>query len=133
MAVTYCRWYGGRSVLQARRVPPERFGTAGVNTTSDTITVEPYLGLRVSDPVKFRVVNMQTGGTGTGTLPAPLSAATTYYVISYTAATGALQVATSAGGTALDLTTVGTAVAPNESEVVLRRLCRRRSGAVVVV
>lgn len=93
------------------------FGTAGVNTTSDTITVEPYLSLRVSDPVKFRVVNSQTGGTGTGTLPAPLSAATTYYVISYTAATGALQVATSAGGTALDLTTVGTAVAPNEFEV----------------
>ena len=93
------------------------FGTAGVNTTSDTITVEPYLGLRVSDPVKFRVVNSQVGGAGTGTLPAPLSAATTYYVISYTAATGALQVSTSAGGTAVDLTNTGTAVAPNEFEV----------------
>jgi hypothetical protein len=93
------------------------FGTAGVAIATDTITVEPYLGLRVNDPVKFRVVNSQDGSTGTGTLPAPLSAATTYYVQTYTAATGALKVSTTAGGAALDLTTIGSAADPNEFEV----------------
>ena len=93
------------------------FGESGVNTGTDTITVETYLNLKVGDPVKFSVINSQTGGSGSGTLPAPLSAATTYYVIAYTAATGALQVSTTAGGTAVDLTDDGTAVAPNEFQV----------------
>ena len=93
------------------------FGESGVNTTSETITVEPYLNFKVGDPVKFRLVNSQTGGSGTGTLPAPLSDATTYYVIAYTAATGALQVSTSAGGSAVNLSDDGTAATPNEFEV----------------
>jgi hypothetical protein len=93
------------------------FGTAGVNTTDDEITVEPYLNLRVGDPVQFSVVNSQTGGTGTGTLPAGLVAATTYYVIAYTASSGVLEVSATAGGSAVDITTTGTAAAPNEFQV----------------
>jgi hypothetical protein len=93
------------------------FGETGVNISTETITVEPYLNFKVGDPVKFRLVNSQTGGSGTGTLPAPLDAGTTYYVIAYTAATGALQVSTSAGGTAVNLSDDGTAAAPNEFEV----------------
>lgn len=93
------------------------FGEAGVNAGSDTITVQTYLNFKVGDPVKFRVVNSQTGGSGSGTLPSPISAATTYYVLSYTADTGALTVSTAAGGTILPITDDGTVVAPNEFEV----------------
>ena len=93
------------------------FGTAGVNTTDDEITIEPYLNLRVGDPVQFSVVNSQTGGSGTGTLPAGLSAATTYYVIAYTASSGVLKVSATTGGAAVDITNVGTAAAPNEFQV----------------
>lgn len=93
------------------------FGEAGVNTSTETITVEPYLNFKVGDPVKFRVVNSQSGESGTGTLPAGLSAGTTYYVIAYTASTGALQVSASAGGAAVNITDDGTAAAPNEFEV----------------
>ena len=93
------------------------FGESGVNISTDVITVEPYLNFKVGDPVKFRLVNSQTGEAGTGTLPAPISAATTYYVLSYTAATGALTVSTAAGGTILAITDDGTAATPNEFEV----------------
>ena len=93
------------------------FGESGVNTGTDTITIETYLNLKVGDPVKFSVVNAQTGGAGTGTLPAGLSAGTTYYVIAYTASSGALQVSATAGGSAVDITDDGTAAAPNEFQV----------------
>ena len=93
------------------------FGESGVAVATDIITVQPYLNFKVGDPVKFSVVNSQTGGSGTGTLPAPISAATTYYVLSYTADTGALTVSTSAGGTILAITDDGTAVTPNEFQV----------------
>tara|TARA_R110000868_G_scaffold31638_4_gene115913 strand:+ start:1912 stop:2670 length:759 start_codon:yes stop_codon:yes gene_type:complete len=93
------------------------FPESGVNFSTDVITVEQYLNFKPGDPVKFRVVNSQTGGTGTGTLPAPISAATTYYVLTYTAATGALTVSATAGGTILAITDDGTAVTPNEFEV----------------
>jgi hypothetical protein len=93
------------------------FGTTGVNTTDDEITIEPYLNLRVGDPVQFSLVNSQTGGAGTGTLPAGISAATTYYVIAYTASSGVLKVSATTGGSAVDITNVGTAAAPNEFQV----------------
>ena len=93
------------------------FPEAGVNASTDVITVAAYLNFKVGDPVKFRVVDSQTGGAGSGTLPAPISAATTYYVLSYTAATGALTVSTTAGGTILAITDDGTLAAPNEFEV----------------
>ena len=93
------------------------FGETNVSIASDQITVQTYLNLKVGDPVKFRVVNSQTGAAGSGTLPAPISSATTYYVLSYTAATGVLTVSTSAGGTILAITDDGTIAAPNVFEV----------------
>ena len=93
------------------------FGESGVNTSTETITVEPYLNFKVGDPVKFKVVNSQTGAAGSGTLPSPLDAGTTYYVIAYTASSGALQVSATAGGSAVNLADDGTAAAPNEFEV----------------
>ena len=93
------------------------FGESGVDTATDTITVAPYLNFKVGDPVQFSVVNSQTGGAGSGTLPAGLSLATTYYVIAYTANTGALQVSATAGGSAVDITDDGTVAAPNEFQV----------------
>ena len=93
------------------------FGTGNVVTGTETITVETYLNLKVGDPVKFSVIDSSTGAAGSGTLPAGLSAATTYYVILYTAASGALKVSASAGGTAVDITDAGTAAAPNEFQV----------------
>ena len=93
------------------------FKEASVNVGTDTITVQTYLNLKAGDPVKFRVVNSQTGGSGVGTLPSPISAATTYYVLSYAADTGALTVSTAAGGTILPITDDGSVASPNEFEV----------------
>ena len=52
------------------------FGESGVSVANDEITVEPYLNFKVGDPVEFSVVNSQTGGAGTGTLPAGISLST---------------------------------------------------------
>jgi hypothetical protein len=93
------------------------FGESGVTVAADTITVEPYLNLKVGDPVQFSVVNSQTGGAGTGTLPAGIAAATTYYVIGYTASTGVMQVSATLGGATITITDDGTAAAPNEFQV----------------
>jgi len=93
------------------------FGESDVNVSSDEITVQTYLNLKVGDPVQFRVVNSQTGGTGTGTLPAGISLSTTYYVIAYTASTGVLQVSATSGGSTITITDDGTVAAPNEFEV----------------
>jgi hypothetical protein len=93
------------------------FGEANVSAANNTITIQQYLNLKVGDQVKFRIVNSQTGAAGSGTLPAPISSATTYFVLSYTAATGVLTVSTSAGGSILDITDDGTLAAPNVFEV----------------
>jgi len=94
------------------------FGESGVNTGTDTITVAPYLNFKAGDPVVFSIVNSQTGGSGSGTLPAGLSLVTVFYVKTYTASTGALVVATDATlGTTVDITDDGTVAAPNEFQV----------------
>lgn len=93
------------------------FGEAGVSTAEGEITVAPFLGFKVGDPVVFSVVNINTGATGTGTLPAGITAATTYYVIAYTPATGVLKVSATAGGASITLTDDGTAVTPNAFKV----------------
>jgi hypothetical protein len=93
------------------------FGESDVNASTDVITLEPYLNFKVGDPVKFSVVNSQTGGAGTGTLPGGITAGTTYYVIGYTASTGALTVSATAGGASVAITDDGTATAPNEFQV----------------
>jgi hypothetical protein len=93
------------------------FGETAVDVADDEITVATYLNFKVGDPVVFSVVNTETGGTGTGTLPAGITAATTYYVITYTAATGVLKVSATAGGSAVAITDDGTAVTPNAFQV----------------
>ena len=93
------------------------FGTANVVIATETITVETYLNFKVGDPVKFSVINSQTGGSGTGTLPAGLNTSDTFYVIAYTATNGALQVSATSGGSAVNITDVGTAASPNEFQV----------------
>jgi hypothetical protein len=93
------------------------FGETNVSVANDEITTKAYLNFKVGDPVKFRIVNSQTGAAGSGTLPAPISSATTYFVLSYVAATGVLTVSTTAGGTILAITDDGTIAAPNEFEV----------------
>jgi len=93
------------------------FGESDVSVAGNTVTVQSYLNFKVGDPVEFRVVNSQTGGAGTGTLPAGISAATTYYVIAYTASTGVMQVSATPGGSTITITDDGTVAAPNEFEV----------------
>ena len=93
------------------------FAESNVAISTNTITVATFLNFKVGDPVVFSVVNTETGGTGTGTLPAGLTAATTYYVNTYTASTGALIVSATSGGAAVDITDDGTAVAPNAFQV----------------
>ena len=73
--------------------------------------------MKAGDPVVFSVVNTQTGGAGSGTLPAGIAAVTTYFVLTYTASTGALTVSATLGGSILDITDDGTAVSPNEFQV----------------
>jgi len=93
------------------------FGPSDVTIGTETMVVQAYLNLKVGDPVKFQVVDSSTGGSGTGTLPAGLTAGTTYYVKTYTASSGAMTVSATNGGSAVNLTDVGTAAAPNEFEV----------------
>jgi len=93
------------------------FSTSNVNIGTETITVENFLNFKVGDSVKFSVVNSQTGASGSGTLPAGLNTSDTFFVIAYTAATGDLQVSATLGGSAVNITNVGTAVSPNEFQV----------------
>ena len=93
------------------------FGTGDVTIGTETMVVETYLNLKAGDPVKFSVIDSSTGGSGTGTLPAGLTAGTTYYIKTYVATTGAMTVSATNGGSAVNLTDVGTAAAPNEFQV----------------
>lgn len=93
------------------------FGETAVDVADDEITVAPFLGFKVGDPVVFSVVNVNTGGAGTGTLPAGITAATTFFVIAYTAATGVMEVSATLGGASISITDDGTAVAPNAFQV----------------
>jgi len=92
------------------------FAPANVAFASAEITIETYRNLKVGDPVKFAVYNI-LGGTVSGTLPAGLTAGTTYYVFSYVPSTGVLKVSATLGGASVTLTTAGTATAPNEFRV----------------
>lgn len=92
------------------------FGETGVNSTTDTITTQTYLGFQVGDPVKFSVQN-SAGASPSGTLPAGISAGTTYYVISYTASNGALQVSATDGGSVISISDDGTATGNNYFQV----------------
>jgi hypothetical protein len=93
------------------------FPESAVTVADDEITVASYLNFKVGDPVVFSVVNVNTGNSGTGTLPAGITAGTTYYVIAYTASTGVLQVSATSGGSSITITDDGTAVSPNAFQV----------------
>ena len=93
------------------------FAEGDVTVADDEITVASYLNFQVGDPVVFSVVDVNTGATGTGTLPAGITAGTTYYVIAYTASTGVLQVSATSGGSTITITDDGTAVSPNAFQV----------------
>ena len=93
------------------------FGESDVTVADDEITVQPYLNFKVGDPVVFSIINSQTGAAGSGTLPAGIAAATTYFVIAYTAATGVMEVSATLGGASITITDDGTAVSPNEFQV----------------
>jgi hypothetical protein len=93
------------------------FPETGVTVADDEITVQPYLNFKVGDPVVFSIINSQTGAAGSGTLPSGIAAATTYFVIAYTAATGVMEVSATLGGASIIITDDGTAVSPNEFQV----------------
>jgi hypothetical protein len=93
------------------------FPETGVTVADDEITVQPYLNFKVGDPVVFSIINSQTGAAGSGTLPAGIVAATTYFVIAYTATTGVMEVSATLGGASITITDDGTAVSPNEFQV----------------
>ena len=93
------------------------FPETGVTVADDEITVQPYLNFKVGDPVVFSIINSQTCAAGSGTLPAGIAAATTYFVIAYTAATGVMEVSATLGGASITITDDGTAVSPNEFQV----------------
>jgi hypothetical protein len=92
------------------------FTPGDVSTANAEFTIETFLNFKVGDPVKFSVYNV-AGGTVAGTLPAGITAGTTYYVIAYTPSTGVLKVSATLGGSSVTLTTAGTAVTPNEFRV----------------
>lgn len=72
---------------------------ASVNTSADSLSLDVH-GFEDDDPVTFRA---EAGGS----LPAPLVEGTTYYVVALTDST--FSVATSAGGSVIDLTSAGSA------------------------
>jgi len=92
------------------------FGEAAVDATDNEITVATFLNFKPGDPIKFTIVNTETGGTGTGTLPAGLTSST-FYVLTYAPTTGIMTVSATAGGSAVDITDDGTAVTPNAFQV----------------
>jgi hypothetical protein len=93
------------------------FGESAVDVTNDELDLAPFLNFKVGDPVQFSVINVNTGGTGTGTLPAGITAATTFFVISYAPTTGVMEVSATLGGATITITDDGTAVAPNAFQV----------------
>jgi len=94
-----------------------QFDENDVTVASDTFTVATYLNFKVGDAVKFSVINTTTGAAGSGTLPAGITAGTVYYVIAYTASTGAMQVSATSGGSTITITDDGTVGAPNKFQV----------------
>jgi hypothetical protein len=93
------------------------FGELDVNATTDAFYVGTNMGFRVGDPIKFSVVNTQTGGTGTGTLPSSLVGANTYYVLTYSTSTGLMTISSTSGGAVEDVTNDGTVTGVNKFQV----------------
>jgi len=86
----------GRQHVYVR--PRQRLASA--DAAANTLTLEGH-GLADGDPVQF------VADTG-GVLPAPLAAGTQYYALPVTGSSSLFQVAASAGGAAVNLSTAGT-------------------------
>ena len=94
------------------------FGTAAVTVSGALITLAHNFNFKPGDPVQFRIRNTLTGAIGAGTLPAGITAGTTYYVIGYSTSTGVLTVSSSPTLTpVITLTTTGTLAGPNKFEI----------------
>ena len=89
------------------------FLPAAVTTGTGTINLGAFLGYQVGDPVRFTLVDANGGSTTGSSLPTGITAGTTYFIRSYTAATGAATFSSTAGGALLTLTAAGTAVGTN--------------------
>lgn len=93
------------------------FAETAVDVTNDELDLATFLNFKVGDPVVFSVVNTETGASGSGTLPAGITAGTTYYVIAYSPTTGVMEVSATLGGASITITDDGTAVTPNAFQV----------------
>jgi len=93
------------------------FNESSVDTAQNQITIGPFLGFRVGDPVAFDFIDKQSGLPGSGTLPSGLTENTTFYVIAYNSTTGVLQVSATPGGSAVNLSDDGTLVNPNVFQI----------------
>lgn len=94
------------------------FGTAEVTFATALFNVGVNFNFKPGDPVQFRIRNALTGAIGTGTLPAGITAGTTYYVIGYNSSTGVLTVSSSPTlAPIITLTSSGVLAAPNRFEI----------------
>ena len=93
------------------------FGELDVDATANTFFVGVNMGFRVGDPIKFSIVNTQTGGVGTGTLPSSLVGSNTYYVLTYSITTGLMTISSTSGGTVEDITNDGVVTGVNKFQV----------------
>jgi hypothetical protein len=107
------------------------FGTTGVNTGTDTITIQQYLNLKAGDPVQFSVVNSQTGGAGSGTLPAGIVRCYHLLCADLHRVHWCADRIGNAWRLLLDITDDGTAVAPNEFQVAYAEYAAVGPGAVM--
>ena len=90
------------------------FDTTKVDTTNNKITVDTLQDFKVNDPVSFKIINITTGGTGTGTLPNPLAVGTDVFVKTYNQANGEMTLSATAGGSVLNITNVGSLFQSND-------------------
>ena len=92
------------------------FTPSNVNTATDEITLNTFLGFEAGDPVVFSIYSPQDGPVS-GTLPSGISVDTTYYVIQYTKETGVLKVSSTYPGSSINISTTGTVASPAKFKV----------------
>lgn len=98
--------YATRADLHAHGLPrgvlvEQARAVAAVDTSTDRLTLEAH-GLELDDAVQL------VAGEG-GTLPAPLSASTVYYARPVSGSESLLELAATAGGPAINITSAGVA------------------------
>ena len=90
------------------------FDTTKVDTTNNKITLDTLQDFKINDPVVFNVINITTGGSGTGTLPSPLASGTEFFVKTYNQANGEMTLSATAGGSVLNITNIGSLFQSND-------------------